>query len=163
MTVIVNHVAQANGLLVSQFSASSVLQDFIGVFVEECQELEFAFQQIKYLTLLDFANGYQLDLIGSALNQARSVAQNDEDYKQSLRVKILINTADGTPDAAIRLIAAIASPTSIGYSESGVMSPNFTHNGTYIPNLITILRDIAPAGCGTIFLTQPGDSTPETG
>lgn len=163
MTAIVNHVAQAQGLLIKKLRGKPALNALLGAVVEECQELEYVFQQLKYLTLLEFANGLQLDRIGDAVDQTRQAGQDDQNYKVALRIAIIRNTADGTPDAAIRLIAALTNATTITYTVTGVASPTFTHNGTFVPDLITRLRDIAPVGCRVILLTQPGDPIPEQG
>lgn len=163
MSVVVDHTAQAAALLVSQFQSDNVLKAFISAITDELQELEFAIQQVKYLTRFDFANGVQLDRIGDALDQARVQGEDDPDYLDNLRIAIIRNTADGTPNTAIRYIAAVTKASYIQYFETPPRSPNFAHNGATVVDLIKRLRDMAPTGCGKIFLSQPTDAAPEEG
>lgn len=162
MSIIANHGTQATSLLVTQFKNKKVLAAFIQALLAEADELERVFCQLKYLRWLDYADGQQLDGLGELLDEPRA-GRLDTDYKIGLRIAILRNTCDGTPDKMILYLQAMTNATQIFYEETGVCSPNFTHNGTRVDDAITRLRSVAPAGCGIIFLSQPGDSTPEQG
>lgn len=86
----------------------SNLYKLISLFSDELQLIKETNTLMVEWRDIDKAKGKTLDLIGSNLNQARGVA-NDEVYRILLKSKIARNLSDGTVDTIINVIATALS------------------------------------------------------
>ncbi len=72
------------------------------VLAPQVQDLENAIFQILTDTILDTSVGVQLDNFGTTVDQARN-GQTDDQYRQTLRAKTLLNNAQGTLEEIVTI------------------------------------------------------------
>lgn len=93
---ITDHEAQAQGNMLSQYKRSPRLLELVRILVSEIQKQENFLQEILAETLLDAAEGVQLDNIyGKLVGLIRSFLTADTDYRKMLKVRIQANISDG--------------------------------------------------------------------
>lgn len=105
-----SHKAVAIDLLPGQFETSEDLQALVTALVGEThgvQELEAVFWELYSLRWLWIATGAQLEGIGDILNEPR-VSDDDEEYRDQLYLKILINVSEGEPERLIQAVLQVA-------------------------------------------------------
>ncbi len=96
------HVADALSNRIQQFKNKEDFADLIRIYVEQVQDLEDALFQVLLDTTLNTSIGEQLDNLGEIVGEDR-LSRNDEDYRQALRVRILINKSSGTIEEILEI------------------------------------------------------------
>lgn len=157
MTAIVDYPGLGFNVTVSQFQQMPIFQGFLAAFGQECQEIEFAFQQLMYKRLLQYAEGVQLDELGDALDCARPSGMGDQDYFNLLNITILRNTCAGDVDSIINYVMALTQSTSVLYATGSNLQTFWTTNGNYVANLPQLILDVMTVGCGIVNVHQPPD------
>lgn len=105
-----SHKTIAVDLLPGQFENSPELIKLVEAFVgenEAIQELEDVLWVLYSQRWLWFATGAALDGLGDILNEPRA-SDDDEEYRDQLYLKVLINVSEGEPE---RLIEAVLQVT----------------------------------------------------
>lgn len=98
------HAAEVLARLLQQDKGKEKLEKFLSlVLAPQVQDLEDAIFQILTDTILDTAVGVQLDNFGTIVDQSRN-GQTDDQYRQTLRAKTLLNNAQGTLEEIVRII-----------------------------------------------------------
>jgi hypothetical protein len=115
MTVskITDHVAQALGLLKSQYGDSTNMQAVVTALVEQVQDIEDDLYTMITSAVIAAAVGVQLDRIGEWVGQPRW-DRNDADYRDLLGARVLVNSSDGTIEDIIAALVAMGA-TSVLY------------------------------------------------
>jgi hypothetical protein len=80
---------------------SNRMFDLITPFIEEVQELETVFNDLREKRDIDNAEGAQLDGIGDIVDLPRPAGQNDDDYRAALKLKNELNLSAGQPETLI--------------------------------------------------------------
>lgn len=155
MVKITNHYERAIALLASQFRESAsdggrtLFQKLIGVFVQSFQELDDVNQELLNNRWLNTAEGVQLDGIGQIVGLPRVPGQSDADYREALQFQIFINSSNGTPEEAIKVLAFLTKGTDVWYHELIPAAFEMRTNGTTLPTppnlLVTAMNSISPA------------------
>jgi hypothetical protein len=111
------HVEEAIAKLLQQYKGKPNIEGFVSALAEQVQSIENMLKQLFEETSIDTAVGVNLDIIGVIVGLTRTLGQADEDYREDLRVKVIQNLNEGTPqefiDAALYFIGA----TYVEYSE----------------------------------------------
>ena len=106
------HVAQALANRIEQFKNKDDFAALLTIYVKQVQDLEDAAFQVLLDTALDTSVGQQLDNIGEVVGEDR-LSRTDDNYRNALRVQILINKSNGTREQLIAvalLFAGLSGP-----------------------------------------------------
>ena len=160
---ILNYCQQARDRLAEQFKNSELLQGLLCVLLEEIQELQFVFQDLKINRAVDTAVGvtsgqlYQLALIvGASIS-----GMTDAEARAAIRSQIAINVSNGEPETVIDFVKSATDATFILYKEVYPAKINiFTDGGTTPIGLNGLIQSVAPAGVGVEVVSSYGDPTP---
>lgn len=98
----IDHVTNGLNQLPSQFQDSPIFKELVKIYLEEVQEIEDCVADIQLQKNLDFAVGYQLDVIGENLGKRRE-GLDDSTYRETLRIQRVINAGEGQFDTALLL------------------------------------------------------------
>lgn len=116
-----SHKTEAVALLPGQFENSTDLQALVGAIVGEThgvQELENVLWDLYTLRWLPFATGAQLDGLGDILGEPRPSA-DDEEYRDALYLKVLINVSQGEPERLIEVMQRVSHATNVHVFDKG--------------------------------------------
>ncbi|MCP3944606.1 MAG: DUF2612 domain-containing protein [Desulfobacteraceae bacterium] len=102
ITTITNHKEQALKRLITQYKNKPNFESIISTFSTQIQELETIYFQLLESRSLDTSFGFQLDQIGTLLNEKRD-GFSDSDYRLKLIAKIAVNVSQGTPEDIINI------------------------------------------------------------
>ncbi len=149
----VNHLERGLSRIIEHINKEN-FQKFVGVYLDECDDIESAFVTLSHQRDLDAATGVWLDYIGAMLGIARE-GRVDDVYREALRLQISITNSNGTPDNMINLMKEYTDGTYAKYSEGygnawGIINTNGETNIDY--TAWTLLQEIKPAG--TRFFLQ---------
>ena len=87
-------------LILQQYKNADRLRGIIQGDIKQGSDLQDAFFDIRDEFWLDTAIGTQLDVIGS-IQDAPRLGLNDDDYRNAIRTKIIINQGSGEPETII--------------------------------------------------------------
>jgi len=91
------HRQQARDLVIEQFKRSQRFNDWLGVYVDQIQDIEDALWDLYTKRGVDTAEGAQLDVLGVIVGQPRN-GLDDTDYRTRIKVRIRLNRASGIAD-----------------------------------------------------------------
>ena len=157
---IIDYCANAKLRLVEQFKRSTDLQNMICAFLEEAQDLEGVFQDLKIFRAVDNAVGEQLnqmaDVVGADID-----GLNDADARARIRFQIGLNISNGEPETVITFVKEITDSTFVQYFEAWPAKISLFIDGSTIPiGLNAMIQGVAPAGVGVDVTTSYGGGTP---
>lgn len=89
-----NHVAEADALLIEQFKNKKIIGGFLDACVRRLQELEGVYFDLIDKRILENATGDQVDKLGGLVGELR-LGRDDDDFKTSIRIRIRVNTSQG--------------------------------------------------------------------
>lgn len=117
------------------------------IFLLQIQELQEHTIDIADQKNIDIATGVWLDWIGKIIGEKRE-ARNDVDFRQALKLRIGVNTSDGTPDNIITLTKQLTSAVDSKLIEYPLASFISVVSSGTLPNrtLWQLVDDIKPAG-----------------
>ena len=116
---ITDHVDRSLDRTVEQYKEKPLIEGMLSAFSEEKQDLEGVFCELLTERIdIDVAEGVQLDLVGTIVDQAR-LGFDDEFYRILLKVKIGINNSKGEPESVINTMKLIAQATEAQYLNFG--------------------------------------------
>lgn len=115
-----NHIDQGLGRLTSVFSEAESLKVFLSAFLKQLEEVEEALLKLANQKDLTTVTGVWLDYIGYIVGQPRS-GQDDEEYRQSLQLKISVNKSDGTHPAVSDIVKTYTESDRVRIAE-GILS-----------------------------------------
>jgi hypothetical protein len=93
----------AASLLIDLFREKPEFLKLLSSYVAETQELENVLFDLLQAFWIDTAVGVQLDAIGEIVGAARE-GLDDERYRVRVRVRILLNLTNGTPNEILRIV-----------------------------------------------------------
>lgn len=102
-----SHTAEAKKLLTSMFRGRPVIEGLLKAIVDQVQTLENVAWQVIEGRQLDNAIGIQIDKIGGIVGEDRE-GRDDADYKEAVRLRILINRSNGKVDDILKIALAAA-------------------------------------------------------
>ncbi len=161
ITEITNHKELAKEKLRQQYKNLPLLEGFLDAFVEQIQQLETVFVDLRDDRTIYNAVGANLDAWGRLLNAARN-GLNDEEYRLVLLAQVAVNVSKGTPEDIIRVFQLFMNPTYVSYNETYPANIQLTAvGGTPIGDIDSIkdaVKRAAPAGVSLdLFTTAPGN------
>jgi hypothetical protein len=106
------HTEEARAFLLEQFKDKVSIRALLDSFTAQIQLVENALWQLVVDRTIDTAVGTQLDRIGEILNRERG-SDTDSDYRDRLKIQILINLASGTVEDIVEVFDRVVSPAEI--------------------------------------------------
>lgn len=135
---------------VSQLSSKTHQPNMIKlveIFLEEALKLEQAMIDLAEVKNISTAVGVWLDYIGAVVGLPRE-GLTDEAYREALRFKINVNTANGTVKSIINLVSTYTESVTVSFTESGIAYGQLYLDGTKSVDktLFELINEIRPAG-----------------
>lgn len=91
----IDHVSEGLGRALTFFNDKEDYKALLEIFLNSVQEVEDAFAELSTIKDLSTVTGIWLDYLGSILGEDRNGIA-DEQYRANLKLRIAINTSDGT-------------------------------------------------------------------
>lgn len=132
ITQITDHDAQAKKRLITQYQDSENIKKILTVYTAQIQEIEDELFKLINDREIDTAAGYQLDQLGTILNEPR-FGLNDDNYRLLLKAKIAENTSEGTIEDVISIFRMLLRPDEIVYNEIHPAGFELTAVGSTMP------------------------------
>lgn len=85
------------------------IEKMIASFAPQLQELEQVFFDILDAVLLT-TTGKRLDVLGALVGAGRSTSADDDEYRTTIRARILINKSSGTLPELLEIVALLLGP-----------------------------------------------------
>lgn len=101
ITFISDHVEQARLRIIEQYKGQQDLQALIDALILPIQDIEDALEQLYLYRSVDTAEGEQLDKAGVIIGVTRVPGQSDDEYRFYLKLGIIFNNNEGTPEEII--------------------------------------------------------------
>lgn len=118
------------------------------VIAPEMQQLEDMWFQLLNERSLDVGIGAQLDVVGNILNEPR-LGKNDDEYRQALRLKIALNTSDGTNDDVRQAVTQLTQSTTVFIDDNYPASVDIIIDGNNISgDILQTIDNVVGAGIG---------------
>lgn len=139
-------------ILIAEDRPSSTLRDkeqfkkLMDIFLEKSQEIEDQFIELASQKDLERVTGVWLDYIGNIVGLDRD-GRDDDTYREALRLKISINTSDGTPDLISEIMLNLTKPDRVRIAEGVDLHGQFlVRSPTEEVNAATYqtLQDVSP-------------------
>lgn len=146
-----NLVEEAQGNLIELFRESKSVNDLVGIFVKQAQDLENSAFEILEDTTVSNAVGVQLDVIGKIVGEPRN-GRDDANYRIGIQTRILLNKSSGTIEDLLGLVATFLSSPDVELQEifpAAIYLNIVTEldvGSINLSNLITILQSAKAAG-----------------
>lgn len=123
------------------------LEKLFRLFLEEVQEIEDTLISILDIKDIDVAIGVQLDNIGLILGEER-LGRGDEEYRDAIKFKISINTANGTYQSIYDTIKNYTKSERLKITRSSIAFATLYLNGKVNISAVTwkLLDAIKPTG-----------------
>lgn len=158
---ILNHKEIARDRLRQQYKNLPLLEGFLDAFVEQIQQLETAYVDLRDDRTIFNAVGANLDAWGRLLNTPRGGLEDDA-YRLVLLGQIAVNISKGTPEDLIQVFRLFTSPTYVSLNENYPASVQLTAVGGAaigdVESIKAAVRRAAPAGVSIdLFTTAPGN------
>lgn len=87
--------------LLHQFQDKENIKDLISSYLEQLQDTEDLSNVVAVSRGIDDAIGRALDQIGAFVGEPRN-SRNDSSYREAIKLRIIINNSNGTPDEVIQ-------------------------------------------------------------
>lgn len=148
------HATIALSLLPGQFQESTDLRALVSALVGEThgvQECENTLWDLHSMRWLWIATGQQLDGLGDVLGWPRD-SDDDDEYRESLYLAVLINVSEGEPERVIEGVETITRASEVHFIEK--------YDATFVVyahalerwDLIYLVGRIAPGGVQTVVV-----------
>lgn len=135
------HVSEGLALLTGD-NAKANIQAILTAWLDQIQSLEDAIFAVYQSRILDNAVGEQLDLLGALVGEPRN-NRSDTFYKVGIRVRILVNFSDGTPEDLAKIGVAGAPDATTNYVDSG--------GGHFQISMVNLTANDDPTSLATAF------------
>lgn len=155
------HATVALGLLPGQFENSTQLRALVTALVGEShgvQELENVIWDLHSLRWLWIATGQQLDGLGDVLGWPRD-SDDDDEYRESLYLAILINISEGEPERVIEATETITRATEVHLIEKPEATVVAYAHALTRWDLVHLVGRVSPGGVQTVVVGSE-DTTP---
>lgn len=148
-----NHIDQGLGRLTSVFSEAESLKVFLSAFLKQLEEVEESLLKLANQKDLTTVTGVWLDYIGYIVGQPRA-GQDDEEYRQSLQLKISVNKSDGTHPAVSDIVKTYTESDRVRIAE-GILSFGqiiFDGDTNADKTLWELVQDIKPVTTNVVLV-----------
>jgi hypothetical protein len=122
--------------------------------LDQCQELENLFWDIRDGFYLADAVGAQLDILGRIVGLDRDSAWSDEDYRPLIATKIIRNLSSGEPERLIQVLRILTASDYVRLTEYNPAHIELEFDGPTVPANLLELMDSIAAGGVSLHLTQ---------
>ena len=153
------HVDDARGRFTSQYAEAELLKGLSDLWAERIQSLEDAAWSVLTERWLDVAVGQQLNELGAVVGEPR-LGRSDEPYREAIQTRISINQSGGEPERIIEFLVRIAGADNVFYQERYPAKIELAVNGDVSLTQAQRVREIVPAGVGTIYISETGENLP---
>ena len=154
-----DHKERALKRLVEQDRSAENFRKIVETAAERYQGLE----EVGYALLTERnifdAVGSQLNGIGEIVGEPR-LGRTDETYREAINVRITINQSGGEPERIIEFFRRIAGADQVLYQEVYPAKIELFVGGDVSLEQAQRVRDIVPAGVGTIYISEAGGDLP---
>ena len=154
MTIEYDFESHAEGLLLPQFDSSFRLKGFLKSIITPMQENVTLANDITPSFDINVAEGEQLDYLGKLLNVER-LAYTDDEYRNLIKSRILINNSTGSAANFISLLKLVLGDIKFSVVEQ---FPATVQVLIYSPQNVVdekLVNDITPIGVKGIFFQNP--------
>lgn len=109
---------------------------------------------------IDDATDYLLDMVGKIVGVNRR-GREDPEFRDAIRLRILFNTSNGTPNKILQALAAATNATKVNIWEHYPLACTYYSNGDVQPsNLAEAIQAASPATCNNIVIfIDPDEDT----
>ena len=153
------HADDAADRLTSQYADAEKLRGLLSLWGERVQRIEDAARSLLTDRWLDVAVGRQLDELGEVVGEPR-LGRTDETYREAINVRITINQSGGEPERIIEFFRRIAGANQVLYQEVYPAKFELFVGGDVSLEQAGRVREIVPAGVGTIYISEAGGELP---
>lgn len=101
-----NHQSEMIDNLFGQYRQSEVIRGLSDVLGRQVQDLESAYWGLIGFRFLDYAQGAQLDQVGSLVGEDRRQAE-EEEYRRAIASRILVNKSTSTVEEIILILQTL--------------------------------------------------------
>ena len=154
---VIDQVDKGEDRIIESLSGKENFTKLVSLFLKQVQEIEVQNHEIAGQKDINVAEGVWLDYIGAIVGLERQ-GLSDEDYRLSIRTKIGINTADGTPNVVIDLIKQHTEATDVKLVNYYPAGFSVSNNGTRGQDhtLHNLVQGIKPAGTAVDIIHNEG-------
>ena len=153
------HADNAADRLTSQYADADKLQALVSLWGERIQGIEDAAWTLLTDRWLGVADGQQLDELGELVGEPR-LGRTDETYREAIQVRITINQSGGEPERIIEFLVRIVGADNVLYQEKYPAKIEVFVGGEVSLSQAQRVRELVPAGVGTIYVAESGGETP---
>lgn len=154
-----DHGDQAVARLVSQYSEADRLRALIRLWADRVQEAEDAAYTVLTERWVPEAVGVQLDEMGAIVGEPR-LGRTDAEYREAIEVRISVNRSGGEPERIIEFLLRIAGADEVLYKEIYPAKVEIFVLGDVSLTQAQRIRELIPAGVGTIYISESGGDLP---
>lgn len=148
----IDHVEQGLSRLPEQFKDKPNIEGILTSWLTSVQVTEDRLFDLLNFRSIDTAIGVQLDYIGKIVGCERD-GSSDSEYRDRIRLQILINTSEGTPNDILEITSLTTNGNVVKYFPHYPLGGNVYTNGDRIPfGFATTLTDCAPVSHGNIHV-----------
>lgn len=154
-----DHEERALSRFTYQYSEADVMKGLAQIWAERTQVLEDAAWTLLTDRWADSAEGQQLNRLGAIVGEPRS-GRDEEEYRQAIQTRISVNRSGGEPERIIEFLRRIAGADQVLYKEEYPAKIEIFVGGDVSFEQARRVRDLVPAGVGTIYIGEAGGLLP---
>ncbi len=142
----VDHKSVGISQLSSKTSQPNMIK-LVDIFLEESMKLEQAMIDLAEAKNISTSEGVWLDYIGAVVGLPRK-GLDDTTYREALRFKISVNTANGTIKSILDLVSTYTESVTVMFTESGTAYGQLYLDGTKSidKSLFDLITETRPSG-----------------
>lgn len=149
-----DHKEQATNRILYQFIEKPNLLSLLSGWMKGVQTTEESLFDLLNERSIDTAIGTQLDNVGKIVGAIRG-GRSDSSFREFIKLKILINTSEGTPNDLLEILSLITGGSIVKYFPHYPVGGNLYTNGSTIPSdLASTLTKSSPLTHGSIHVYQ---------
>jgi len=133
--------------LIHQWQDKPKVVGLLTAFLNSTQKIEDTFEQLLKERGIDTAIGAQLDIIGLIVGEPR-FDKDDDEYRAAIKLRIGINTSDGTEPVVSSLLKQITGATTATFTDVYPAGVKYVLEGSSVfvdPSIVGELRNILAA------------------
>lgn len=146
--------------LLIQYKDSVNLQELLTSIAEQLVSPQTDIIDIVNNFNIDDAAGELLDFVGKIVGSRRR-SRDDSEFRDAIKLRILFNTSNGTPDRILEALATATNASKVRIWEHYPLSCTYYTNGTLSPrNLPEAIQSASPATCNNVVIyIDPNEDT----
>jgi hypothetical protein len=143
----IDQIEQGQERLLDQFKGKPNIEGTLAAYTKQTNDLENTFFDLIGDRSLDTAIGYQLDVIGAIVGEARK-GKSDDDFRIAIQFKINVNNSHGTPEELMASLKEVTLSTDVNIFEHYPVSYMMSFDGLNIPdNFVDYFQASSIATC----------------